>query len=57
MGSAVGHFNVSFAVKERSQSDCAEELQLLRRKESRSGFEPTSSADPEVKDFTVGVKH
>ena len=45
MGSSESRFNVSLIVRDKSQ-DSVHRPQLLKRKESRSGFEPRSLCLP-----------
>ena len=45
MGSDESHFNVSLIVRDKATRQCRRP-QLLKRKESRSGFEPRSLCLP-----------
>ena len=42
MGSDESHFNVSLTVRDKVTQDSVQKPQFLKRKESRSGFEPRS---------------
>ena len=42
MGSDESQFNVSLTVRDKATSDSVHKPQLLKRKESRGGFEPMS---------------
>ena len=42
MGSDESHFNVSLTVKDKVTRQCPQTTTFLKRKESRSGFEPRS---------------
>ena len=42
VGSDESHFNVSFGVSDKAPKDSVHRPQLLKRKDSRSGFEPRS---------------
>ena len=42
MGSDKSHFNVSLIVRDKVKQDSVHRPQFLKRKESRSGFEPRS---------------
>ena len=42
MDSAESHFNVSLIVKDEVTRQCLQTITFLKRKESRSGFKPSS---------------
>ena len=46
MGSDESHFSVSLVVKDKARRQCPQTTTFLKRKESRSGFEPRSVCLP-----------
>ena len=54
MGSDESHFNVSLIVRTKSQ-DSVHRPQLLKRKESQSGFEPRSLRLPLVQTGSLNI--
>ena len=46
MGSDESHFNVSLTVRDKATRQCPQTTTLLKRRESRSGFEPRSLCLP-----------